>query len=210
MSGQPSRIEIGVPDTDRALASSTVSCSAGSSRAPRRAPGSRLGGIPAGLHRDERGPELLVFYSVGDIDEAARRIVELGGEVDEAGGEDETGRWLYSCRDVQGVTFGLHEPPPSPLLQQSREAAVLEHPAAGLLLRAVVGLVLGEEDRLDRRAAARAGLALVLVDPQRLRGFVGQLLALGSSPRSGRSRRRGRAAPRAAARPPRRRARSPS
>ena len=64
-----------------------------------------------GLHRDERGPELLVFYSVADLDAAAKRIVELGGEVDEAGGEDDSGRWLYSCRDDQGVVFGLHEPP---------------------------------------------------------------------------------------------------
>ena len=70
----------------------------------------RTGGIPMGLHRDERGPELLVFYSVEDLDAAAKRIVELGGEVDEAGGEDDSGRWLYSCRDDQGVVFGLHEP----------------------------------------------------------------------------------------------------
>lgn len=71
MSGQPSHIEIGVPDTARAQK----------------------------------------FYGgLDDIDEAARRIVELGGEVDEAGEEGESGRWLYSCRDDQGVTFGLHEP----------------------------------------------------------------------------------------------------
>ena len=55
--------------------------------------------------------------------------------------------------------------PPGGLLEQFREPPVLEHAAAGLLLRAVVRLVLGEEDGLDRRPAARAGLALALVDP---------------------------------------------
>ena len=61
------------------------------------------------------------------------------------------------------------------LLQQFREPAVLQHPPAGLLLGAVVRLVLGEEDGLDRRAAARAGLALALVDLQRHRHLVGDL-----------------------------------
>ena len=112
MSGQPTHIEIGVPDTARAqrfygelLGWSFDGTEKGAMV--------ETGGISAGLHRDERGPELLVFYSVDDIDEAARRIVELGGEVDEAGEEGESGRWLYSCRDDQGITFGLHEPPDS-------------------------------------------------------------------------------------------------
>ena len=79
------------------------------------------------------------------------------------------------------------------LLEQFGQPPVLEDAAAGLLVRAVVHLVLGEEDRLDPGAAARAGLALAPVDPQRLRRLVGQL-GPRSSPRSGRSRRRGRAA----------------
>jgi predicted enzyme related to lactoylglutathione lyase len=109
MNGQPTHIEIGVPDTERAqkfygeLFGWEFDATANGARVS-------TGGIPAGLHRDERGPELLVFYSVPDLDRAARRIVELGGEVDDAGDESEAGRWLYSCRDDQGVTFGLHEP----------------------------------------------------------------------------------------------------
>jgi predicted enzyme related to lactoylglutathione lyase len=110
MTGQPSHIEIGVPDTDRAQRFYGAFLGWKFESTPN---GARVdtGGIPAGLHRDERGPELIVFYSVDDLDEAARRIVELGGEVDEAGEEDESGRWLYSCRDDQGVGFGLHQPP---------------------------------------------------------------------------------------------------
>ena len=61
------------------------------------------------------------------------------------------------------------------LLEQFREAPVFEDAAAGLLLGAVVRLVFGEEDGLDRGAAAGAGLALALVDPERHRHFVGDL-----------------------------------
>jgi len=108
MSGEPTHIEIGVADTDRAQRFYGELFGwdfEGTGK------GARIGtgGIPMGLHRDERGPELLVFYSVADLDAAAKRIVELGGEVDEAGGEDDSGRWLYSCRDDQGVVFGLQE-----------------------------------------------------------------------------------------------------
>src|SRR6478672_9648831 len=59
--------------------------------------------------------------------------------------------------------------PNRPLLQQFRKPPILEHPPFGLLLRAIVHLVLREEDRLDRRPAARAWLTLVRVDAQRLR-----------------------------------------
>ena len=57
--------------------------------------------------------------------------------------------------------------------------------------------MLGVVDRLDRRAAARARLALAPVDLQRHRQLVGDLRRR-SPPRSGRSRRRARGARRAA------------
>ena len=92
-----------------------------------------------------------------------------------------------------------------PYFSRLRKPPVLQDLAARLLLRAVVHLMLGEEDRLDRRPAARAGLALVLVDPQRLRQLCrAAARRRRSSPRSGRSRRPARAGPRAGARPPRR------
>jgi hypothetical protein len=40
-------------------------------------------------------------------------VIELDGEVDEGGEDGGEGRWLYSCRDDQGVPFGLREVPPS-------------------------------------------------------------------------------------------------
>jgi predicted enzyme related to lactoylglutathione lyase len=51
-----------------------------------------------------------IFFSVPNIEEAAKRIVELGGEVDAGSSEGAGGRYLHSCRDDQGVPFGLHEP----------------------------------------------------------------------------------------------------
>src|SRR5215218_10357860 len=64
-----------------------------------------------------------------------------------------------------------------PLLEELREAAVLEDPAACLLLRAVRHDVVLEVDRLERRAAARARPALAAVDLERQRQLVRDLLA---------------------------------
>src|SRR5262245_51801975 len=63
------------------------------------------------------------------------------------------------------------------LLQEAGEAAVFEDAAAGLLCGAVVGLVLGEEDRLDRGAAAGTGFAFALVDLEGHRQLLGKLLS---------------------------------
>lgn len=65
-------------------------------------------GIRGGLHEDE--PCIQLFYSVPDIDKAVRLVIELGGEVDEGASEGPGGRYIHSCRDNQGVPFGLHQP----------------------------------------------------------------------------------------------------
>jgi uncharacterized protein len=111
MTGEPSHFEIGVPDTDRA----------------RKFYGDLLGwtfevtdhgahvgtqGTPGGIHVEEDAG-IQIFFRVPNLDEAARRIVELGGEVDEGSSDGPGGRYLHSCRDDQGVPFGLHEAPRS-------------------------------------------------------------------------------------------------
>src|SRR5438093_3146680 len=63
------------------------------------------------------------------------------------------------------------------LLQKPGEPSVLEHAAAGLLLRAVGGHVLGEVDRREGGAAAGAWLALAPVDLERHRQLVRNHLA---------------------------------
>jgi uncharacterized protein len=109
MTGEPSHFEIGVPDTESA----------------RRFYGELFGwtfegtdhgahvgtrGMPGGIHV-EKEPSIQIFLDVPNLDEAAERVVELGGEVDEGSSEGADGRYLHSCRDNQGVPFGLHEPP---------------------------------------------------------------------------------------------------
>ena len=57
-----------------------------------------------------------MFFGVDDIDAAADRVRELGGEIEEMDmdGEEESvakfGRFKL-CKDDQGSRFGLHQPP---------------------------------------------------------------------------------------------------
>ena len=108
MSSEPSHIEIGVPDPERAQRFYGAFLGWSFEETPN---GARVdtGGLPAGIHRYDGPPSIQIFYAVPDLDQAKERVLELGGEVDEAGEEGESGRWLYSCRDDQGVPFGLHE-----------------------------------------------------------------------------------------------------
>ena len=83
-----------------------------------------LDGRWAHVRRDARenlrDPDFLPVYgeSMQDardrVTRAARKLAESGrvgfGFPKEYGGEDDSGRWLYSCRDDQGIVFGLHEP----------------------------------------------------------------------------------------------------
>ena len=107
MSGKPTHFEMGVPDVARAhafyggLFGWTFEATPNGMRV-------ETGGVGGGIHADE--PGIRMFFTVPDIDEAARRIVELGGEVDAASSEGPRGRFLHECRDDQGVTFGLHQP----------------------------------------------------------------------------------------------------
>lgn len=107
MTGEPSHFEIGVPDVERArkfygeLLNWTYE---GTGH------GGHVGtpGMPGGLHPEE-GPSIQIFFSVTNLEESAKRVVELGGEIDEGQSDGPGGRYLHSCRDDQGVPFGLHE-----------------------------------------------------------------------------------------------------
>jgi predicted enzyme related to lactoylglutathione lyase len=108
MSGEPSHFEIGVPDVERArkffgelLGWEFDGTDKGAQVA--------TGATPGGFHQEDE-PWVQVFFSVPDIDRAAEQVLELGGEVGEARSEGPGGRYLHSCRDDQGVPFGLHEP----------------------------------------------------------------------------------------------------
>lgn len=72
--------------------------------------------VSGGMHGGDAAATPYVFFTVDDMDAAIDRVRELGGEVDEIDveGGDETvatfGRFKI-CRDDQGSSFGLHQPP---------------------------------------------------------------------------------------------------
>lgn len=64
----------------------------------------RSQGVEVGLHERGRGPgdrRSLPYFEVPDLAEAAKRVVELGGELIHPGE-----RWAI-CRDSEGSPFGL-------------------------------------------------------------------------------------------------------
>jgi predicted enzyme related to lactoylglutathione lyase len=69
--------------------------------------------IRGGLHGGDQGAGPYLFFKVGDIEAAAERVRELGGkaEFNEHSGPGPSGTFVF-CRDNQGSSFGLHQPPP--------------------------------------------------------------------------------------------------
>jgi len=109
MPGEPSYVELGVPDVDAA----------------RRFYGPLLGwapsqvgmggevetqSLPIGIHGGDPEAHFELFFTVDDLDTSAAQVIELGGSVlGDAHDSGEFGRWI-ECRDDQGVRFGLRQP----------------------------------------------------------------------------------------------------
>ncbi len=110
MSGEPLHFEMGVPDAVRAreffgkLLGWKFETTSGDNA------WIETGGIRGGLHSDDPDRSIVVYFSVPDIEAAVQRVRELGGDASEPGPQEASGRYV-SCRDDQGVTFGLYEPP---------------------------------------------------------------------------------------------------
>lgn len=68
--------------------------------------------IRGGLHGGDEGAGPYLFFKVDDIQAAAERVRELGGEAEfnQHSGPGASGRFAF-CRDNQGSSFGLHQPP---------------------------------------------------------------------------------------------------
>ena len=71
-----------------------------------------------GLHSDDPEPQMLVFFSVPDLEAAAALVRTLGGHAEEPGGEEPGFGRFCLCRDPQGVPFGLHANTPSREMQK--------------------------------------------------------------------------------------------
>ena len=64
--------------------------------------------IKAGLHGNEKTPQIYVYFAVSDLDAAAARVRAAGGEASEIKDEGEFGRFV-NCKDPGGIQFGLHQ-----------------------------------------------------------------------------------------------------
>ena len=115
MTGEPSFFSLGVADAERgrafyaALFGWTMDQTGG---------GFAIGtpGVPGGIHGGDPEASPYLFFRVDDIEAAVERVRELGGTVEDMGHDDDEasiarfGRFEL-CRDDQGSSFGLHQPP---------------------------------------------------------------------------------------------------
>lgn len=108
MTGQPTYVELGVPDADQA----------------RTFYGTLLGWQPSGtdgpgivetptlhvgLHSEDPSSELLIFFAVENLDASLGTLNQLGGtRHGDVRADPEFGRFAV-CSDNQGVRFALHE-----------------------------------------------------------------------------------------------------
>jgi predicted enzyme related to lactoylglutathione lyase len=109
VAGEPSHFEVGVPDAARAKA--FYGELFGWSFTPTTGENAWIEtpGVRGGLHDDDEAANTVLFFAVEDIEAAVMRVRQLGGTAAEPG-PAETGGRFASCRDDQGVEFGLHQP----------------------------------------------------------------------------------------------------
>jgi len=115
MAGELSFFELGVEDAERGRA--FYGALFGWSFEPGPGGGFLIsGGVPGGMHGGDPAASPYLFFAVDDIEEAAARVRELGGVIEDldVGNDPESiarfGHFRI-CRDDQGSPFGLHQPP---------------------------------------------------------------------------------------------------
>ena len=109
MPGEPSYLELGVPDVGAAR--QFYSALLGWQVTDMGGGGSvETATLGVGIHGGDPDAHFEVFFTVPDLDAAVARLLELGGEalgrINDSG---DWGRWV-ECRDGQGVRFGLRQP----------------------------------------------------------------------------------------------------
>jgi uncharacterized protein len=115
MAGEPAFFELGVQDDEKGRA--FYSNLFGWDFRPGPNQGYEIGtaGLPGGIHGGDTSSPYL-FFAVDDMDAAAARVIELGGQVidmdveGDAEQQARSGRFRL-CVDDQGSGFGLHQRP---------------------------------------------------------------------------------------------------
>jgi predicted enzyme related to lactoylglutathione lyase len=117
MAGELSFIELGVEDAERGRAFYEALFGWTFEPGPSGGGGFAVAmpNVAAGMHGGDKGATPYVFFAVDDIDAAADRVRELGGEVEDMGLESDEATTKFGrfklCKDDQGSSFGLHQPP---------------------------------------------------------------------------------------------------
>lgn len=109
MPGEPTYVELGVPDANAARTFYGVLL--GWAPQGESGPGSvETSTLGIGIHDGDEERHFEVFFSIDDLDASIARLVELGGEtIGEVHDNPGFGRWI-ECADDQGVRFGLRQP----------------------------------------------------------------------------------------------------
>jgi uncharacterized protein len=64
----------------------------------------------AGLHPGDPSPGIVAYLSIEDIEVAVAHVRELGGQAGEISPNEPGFGRFCSCKDPEGVVFGLHQP----------------------------------------------------------------------------------------------------
>jgi predicted enzyme related to lactoylglutathione lyase len=64
-----------------------------------------------GLHGNDPGPQIYVFFQVPNLAQAMATVRNAGGEADLPMAEEPGFGKFSNCRDPQGIRFGLHQRP---------------------------------------------------------------------------------------------------
>lgn len=68
--------------------------------------------VQCGIHPGDARASFVPYFEVADLEAAAARVRELGGEAGKLGQEEPGFGRFVECRDNQGVVFGLHQRSP--------------------------------------------------------------------------------------------------
>jgi uncharacterized protein len=107
VAGEPSHFEVGVPDAARAKPFFGELFGWSFTKTTGDNAWIETPGVRAGLHDAHEDRNVVVYFRVDDIEAAVHRVRDLGGEADDPGPAEAGGRFV-SCRDDQGLVFGLH------------------------------------------------------------------------------------------------------
>jgi len=109
MAGNVSFVEIGTTDTDRSRAFFEEIFGWQFHPMPQGGGWFQTPSMRVGFHSGDPSLQMYTFFDVPNLDEAIVAVRAAGGEADGAAAQEPGFGRFSSCRDPQGVRFGLHQ-----------------------------------------------------------------------------------------------------